>query len=160
MNKEDRIIEVLEEIRDILKGRSTPVDVPTQNTEKESTMSHLPGQWDNFFQSKETSNPYYIIALAVWHLTGGDSDRSVEKKELKPFLQEEVSEMNGRDISQDITHTLTTYGYIGNTGRGKYKVNATTRKIVFNLPNEDLLKNLPKRYGGNRKKKHGKKSAK
>ena len=158
MNTENEkaIIKLLEEIRDLLKNQSVSAERTANNpTKGESKL--IPSEWDTFFQEKETKNYYFIVALAVCYLTNGNSDQVVEKKALESFLEAEVSLMNGRNINQDIQQTVGTYGYISSAGYGKYKINATTREIVSQLPNEDSLKNLPKKYHKSKRKKHGKK---
>ncbi len=158
MNTENEkvIIKLLEEIRDLLKNQSVSAERTTNNPTK-GELKLIPNEWDTFFQEKETKNYYFIVALAVYYLTNGSSNEVIEKKALESFLETEVSLMNGRNIGKDIQHSIGTYGYISGAGHGKYKINATTREIVSQLPNEDSLKNISKKYHKSKRKKHGKK---
>ena len=161
---EKKVIQTLEEMRDLLKdirgmlkGQSTFDENPTVSLKLSKPASFIPSGWDDFFKEKETKKHYFIVALAVYYLTNGNSDKIVEKKVLESFLSEEVSDMNGRNVGQDIRHAVGDYGYISSAGHGKYKINAVTRKIVSQLPDEDSLKNLSKKYHRGGRKKYAKK---
>ena len=162
MNKDDKIIEILEEIRDLLKSHILGVQNEKQKNNITKSVSHSVklSDWDTFFESKKTDNPYYIVALALHYLSQGDTGKSVEKKELKSFLENNVQIMNGRDVGADIGHTFTTYGYISSAGYGKYKTNTTAKEIVSTLPDEESLKSLSKKYEKHKGKKGRKKNDK
>lgn len=151
-----KIIELLEEIRDLLKEGRSPAHMSTSFSQTESgasTDKSSVDQWDDFFKGNRTKNPYYIIALAVHYLTKGDAAVGVKKKDLRSFLEENVIEMNGVDVGTCIGHTVGMYGYINSAGYGAYKINAVTREIVSKLPDEDALRELPKKYTGSNKRK-------
>lgn len=145
------IIALLCEIRDLLKG-STP---PIFEQSKEPMLPILTNNNRNAFfrEKKSKNNTYYTIALAVYVLTKGDSKEAVERQSLVDFLNDNVEEMHARNVAQDISSTLTKYGYISSSGSKRYKINALTKKIVETLPNEEKLKDLPKRYERQRRKK-------
>ena len=151
-----KIVKLLEENPKVLGNEFVSTDSSMGEVGQVQSSSEL-GDWDTFLKSKKTKNAYYIVALAVHYLTEGDKNKNIEKKRLKQFLEEEVLEMNGRDVDQDIGHAVGSYGYVSSVGKGKYKINAATRKIVNTLPNEEPLKNLSKKYQKNKRKSNAKK---
>ena len=143
MNTEERQIELLSEIRDLLR-EITKMFSKQEILPKEK--SKPKDNWSSFFSSKQTKNSYFIVALALYYLTDGDEAKIIKTKELKEFLEINVADMNGKNINTIITHTLSIYGYIHSAGHGKYRINATTKTIVETLPDEASLKNISKKY--------------